>query len=139
MEKQVNSCILNKHHMREKKKIHKFQRRAGFTDKHHLRPGKETIPSNLLEMDAYRHDAWHFFFGHLTLNEIIYLLRCLKRAKKSIFSNMIWVLLLVSVYVTLALLNLIFLTLTRGRLFSFSRVILPSLTFFSLTLVGGNS
>jgi len=88
MKEKENFCILNKHHTREKKKIHKFQKRAGFTDRHHLRPGKETVPSNLLEMDAYRHDAWHFFFDHLTLNEIIYLLRCMKRTKKSIFSNM---------------------------------------------------
>lgn len=88
MNEQEEFCILNIHHKREKRCVHKFQKRAGFTDKHHLRPGKETIPSNLLEMDAYRHDAWHFFFYCLTLNEVIYLLRCLNRRKKSIFSNM---------------------------------------------------
>ncbi|HPI82684.1 MAG TPA: hypothetical protein PK122_05650, partial [Candidatus Paceibacterota bacterium] len=62
---------------REKKSQHRFLKRAGFTDCHHLKPcqrGGQSISSNLLEMDAYRHDAWHLFFNNMTLDEIIIIL-----------------------------------------------------------------
>ena len=81
-----NSCFFNKKPTREKKKVHQFKKRAGFNDKHHLTPeqrGGKKIPSNLLNMDAYRHDAWHLLFGNRTLLEVINLLIRLKRAKKT--------------------------------------------------------
>ncbi len=71
------NCDLNASPKREKKSQHRFLRRAGFRDCHHLKPcqrGGQSISSNLLEMDAYRHDAWHLFFNNMTLDEIIILL-----------------------------------------------------------------
>jgi len=64
---------------REKRKIHRFEKRAGWKDDHHINKpcsrGGETISSNLILMDAYRHDAWHLVFGNQTLREIIDLLK----------------------------------------------------------------
>ena len=71
---------------RESRDRHKFKRRAGFKDKHHLKPksrGGQSISSNLLELDAYRHDAIHLLFGDKTLDEIIELLMRLKHIKES--------------------------------------------------------
>lgn len=70
-------CIYNKPPQRTKRREHQFKERAGFSDWHHLKPcrrGGESISSNLLRMDAYRHDAWHLFFRNMTLDEIINLL-----------------------------------------------------------------
>ena len=69
-----NCCVCNNTLKREKKSQHKFLERAGFSDYHHLKPcqrGGQSISSNLLRMDAYRHDAWHLFFKNMTLDEII--------------------------------------------------------------------
>ena len=66
-------------------KEHRFQKRAGFTDEHHLIPGSrggQTIGSNLLKLDAYRHSAWHLLFGNKTLSEIIALLERLEYRKE---------------------------------------------------------
>lgn len=72
-----NCCVFNDTPKRKKKSQHKFIKRAGFSDYHHLKPcqrGGQSISSNLLRMDAYRHDAWHLFFKNMTLDEIIILL-----------------------------------------------------------------
>lgn len=72
-----NCCVFDDSPKREKKSQHRFLKRAGFTDCHHLKPcqrGGQSISSNLLEMDAYRHDAWHLFFNNMTLDEIIIIL-----------------------------------------------------------------
>ena len=71
---------------RENRKRHQFKKRAGFNDKHHLKPssrGGQTIGSNLIQLDAYRHDSWHLLFGNKTLDEIIELLVRLKHIKES--------------------------------------------------------
>lgn len=70
---------------REKRSKHRFQKRAEFSDQHHLRPssrGGASVDSNLILLDAYRHDAWHLLFKNLTLDEIIELLIRVKRAKE---------------------------------------------------------
>jgi len=59
---------------RAKKKKHEFVRRAGCTDGHHIissTKGGETLSSNLLQIDVYRHDAWHLLFQHKTIDEIV--------------------------------------------------------------------
>jgi len=74
-------CIYNVCSQRKKRKEHQFRERAGFSDYHHLKPchrGGQSISSNLLRMDAYRHDAWHLFFKNMTLGEIIILLSGIK-------------------------------------------------------------
>ena len=56
---------------------HQFKDKAGFTNKHHLKPkskGGKKCPENLLSIDVYRHQAWHLLFGNKTLDEIIDLL-----------------------------------------------------------------
>lgn len=70
-------CIYNEGFQRKKIREHQFKERAGFSDYHHLRPrhgGGQSIASNLLKLDAYRHDAWHLFFKNMTLNETINLI-----------------------------------------------------------------
>jgi hypothetical protein len=70
-------CVFIDSPKREKKSQHRFLKRAGFADYHHLKPcqrGGQSISSNLLKMDAYRHDAWHLFFKNMTIDEIIILL-----------------------------------------------------------------
>ena len=82
----MNRCIRNKTPRREKKSTHKFKKRAGFTDSHHLNPeerGGKKILVNLLRMDAYRHDAWHLLFENLTLEEVRELLLRVKKAKEA--------------------------------------------------------
>jgi len=67
-------------------KEHKFKSKAGFTTEHHLKPrsrGGESIGSNLLLLDAYRHSAWHLLFNNMTLDEVISLLIKLKHIKES--------------------------------------------------------
>lgn len=81
-----NGCNYNKCPKREKHSQHQFKKRAGFKDEHHLKPserGGESILSNLLILDAYRHDAWHLLFHNLTLDEIINLLIRVKVEKES--------------------------------------------------------
>ena len=71
-------------HQREKRCIHQFKKRAGWKDPHHLRPlsrGGDSIQSNIINLDGYRHDAWHLLFGNLTLSEIIGLLARLNNMK----------------------------------------------------------
>lgn len=73
-------------HNRERFREHHFARKAGFCDKHHLRPGSrggQSIGSNLFLLDAYKHSAWHLLFKNLTLEEIILLLQRVKRIKDS--------------------------------------------------------
>lgn len=71
---------------REKRDKHRFQKRASFSDDHHLRPssrGGSDKAHNLILLDAYRHDAWHLLFKNLTLDEIILLLQKLQHIKES--------------------------------------------------------
>jgi len=73
---------------RQKRSEHKFKRRAGWLDTHHLRSQKRGGSSrkyNRIELDAYRHDAWHLLFDHLTLREVIELLERLEQIKESQF------------------------------------------------------
>ena len=65
---------------------HQFKELAGWTDEHHLKPrsaGGQSIDSNMLRIDAYRHDAIHLLMGNKSLDEIILLLQRLQRIKKS--------------------------------------------------------
>lgn len=74
-------CIYNVCLQRKPVKEHQFKERAGFSDYHHLKTrhrGGQSISSNLLRMDAYRHDAWHLFFKHMTVGEVIILLSDIK-------------------------------------------------------------
>lgn len=69
---------------RQKREVHKFKKKAGFLDKHHLRNcsrGGATVKTNLFLLDAYRHDAWHLLFGNKTINEIISLLLRVQQIK----------------------------------------------------------
>jgi hypothetical protein len=71
---------------REKRSVHKFKRRAGWQDIHHMTPkskGGEDISSNRLSLDAYKHDAWHLIFKNLTIREVIELLERIERIKKN--------------------------------------------------------
>jgi len=64
----------------------KTWKRAGDKNRHHLRPrsrGGDSLESNLLVMDIERHNAWHFLFKNLTLNEIIELLERVRAMKSS--------------------------------------------------------
>jgi len=64
----------------------KTWKRAGTTNRHHLRPksrGGDALESNLLVMDIERHNAWHFLFKNLTLDEIIELLERIRAMKRS--------------------------------------------------------
>lgn len=64
----------------------KTWKRAGKTNRHHLRPrsrGGDSLESNLLVMDIERHNAWHFLFSNLTLDETIELLERLRSMKRS--------------------------------------------------------
>jgi len=52
---------------------------------HHLRPrsrGGDFSVKNLLLMDIERHKYWHIIFGNRTLEEVIILLKRIKRAKE---------------------------------------------------------
>lgn len=73
---------------RQKRCEHQFKKKAGFIDSHHLKPGGSTIPSNLIALDVYRHDAWHLLFGNKSLNEIILLLNEVQKRKEAI--SFIW-------------------------------------------------
>ena len=71
---------------REKFKSHHFDRKAGYKDEHHLKPrsrGGNNLGSNLIELDAYKHSAWHLLFKNLTIDEIVALLLRLKSIKES--------------------------------------------------------
>lgn len=60
--------------------------RSGKMTHHHLRPsskGGEGISSNLFILDGRKHEAWHFLFNNLTLDEIIELLQRVKLIKDS--------------------------------------------------------
>lgn len=66
---------------RKKFNAHQFTGKAGCTDEHHLisrSKGGESLGSNLLRIDVYRHDAWHLLFGNKTINEIVNLLKDFK-------------------------------------------------------------
>ena len=81
---------MEKTHMREKKDVHKFERRAGWNDDHHIdipsSRGGEKIDSNILLMDVYRHDAWHLLFSNKTLKEIINTFQVIKSVKEFLHS-----------------------------------------------------
>jgi len=79
-QKTVEGCFFSHKKEREKTSIHKFAKRAGFMDSHHLKPGRDTINSNLLKMDLYRHDAWHLFFGRTMFDYVIELLEQIEKS-----------------------------------------------------------
>lgn len=65
--------------------MEKAWQRTGVTNHHHLRPrsrGGDSLDSNLLLIDTGKHDAWHFIFGNLTLDEIIKILIMLRMVKE---------------------------------------------------------
>ena len=73
---------------RKKWSDHKFKHRAGWSDKHHLRPksrGGSDRRYNKITLDAYRHDAYHLLFGNLSLDEVIELLTRLRDKKANQF------------------------------------------------------
>jgi hypothetical protein len=70
---------------REKREVHQFKHKAGWNDKHHIKAkvrNGNSHPFNVLQIDAYKHDALHLLFGHKTLDEIIEFLTRLKNAKE---------------------------------------------------------
>lgn len=75
----------------EKEDIHQYKNRAGWSDSHHIRKpcsrGGETIDSNLLQLDRYRHTALHLFFKEKCLGEIIILLISFKNNKKEFLKS----------------------------------------------------
>jgi hypothetical protein len=67
-----NGCL------RKKRKDHNFSKRAGSCDHHHDKPssrGGESLDSNKILMDLYRHDAYHLLFKNRTINEIVFVLK----------------------------------------------------------------
>ena len=64
--------------------------RSGIFDSHHLtaksRGGKRN-PQNIILFDMSRHNAWHFLFGNMTLDEIIATLKKLKHYQSQKTSN----------------------------------------------------
>ena len=60
--------------------------RSGKYDSHHLtaksRGGKRN-PQNIILFDTARHNAWHFLFGNMTLDEVIATLKRLRYYQKS--------------------------------------------------------
>jgi len=73
----TKACTKN----RGKRTEHGFATKKKACDHHHLIPrskGGESIDSNLLKIDIYRHDAFHLLFKDRTIVEII-----------SIFKNII--------------------------------------------------
>lgn len=84
-DKQLNKEVAMKR-KRQHQSEHQFKHRAGWTDEHHLKNrknGGQSIKSNLIRLDAYRHDAIHLLFGDKSLREIIELLERLERIKNS--------------------------------------------------------
>ena len=76
----------NVHYEREKRSVHKFKKKAGWKDTHHLTPrwqGGEDIESNRLSIDAYKHDAWHLIFKNRSLREVIEFLERLEKMKEN--------------------------------------------------------
>lgn len=70
----------------DKRQVHKYSKRAGFNTDHHLRPssrGGDSREPNIIQLDAYRHSAWHLLFSNLTIDEVIMLLKRLKQIKES--------------------------------------------------------
>lgn len=70
---------------RKKVNVHQFMEKAGCTDEHHLisrSKGGESLSSNLLRIDVYKHDAWHLLFGNKTIDEIVKLLKKFKDYKE---------------------------------------------------------
>lgn len=75
---------MKKRHEARPFSVHRFQKRSGFFNDHHLKPrsrGGQDIGSNLFGLDEYRHSAWHLLFKNLTLDEIIALLIRVKQIK----------------------------------------------------------
>ncbi len=61
--------------------------KRGKKNRHHLKPksrGGQNIPSNILNIEMKRHNAWHILWGNRTLDEVIALLQRLKQIKESI-------------------------------------------------------
>jgi len=57
-----------------------------YLNRHHLTPrsrGGSSLESNLLWIDIERHRAWHAVFGNMTLDEVISLLKRVRRAKEA--------------------------------------------------------
>jgi hypothetical protein len=81
---------MNQRRLREKREIHEFKKRAGWTDDHHLElprsEGGDKTASNILVMDAYRHDAWHLLFYNNTLSEVIRQFMFVKSIKEFLYS-----------------------------------------------------
>lgn len=67
---------------------HKFQYRSTRTNLHHIKPhcqgGKDNI-QNLLTIEIYRHQAFHYIFGLRTLKESAELLLKVKSFGRSIY------------------------------------------------------
>ncbi|MEI6529699.1 MAG: hypothetical protein WCN88_04905 [Candidatus Falkowbacteria bacterium] len=79
----VTKKVLKKR-SREKWEVHQFKKKARFCDYHHLtskKKGGKTVLENMFRLNAYKHDAWHLLFKHLTLREIIELLERVEQIK----------------------------------------------------------
>ena len=75
---------------------HKFKHKAGFTNTHHLKAltdGGQTVSSNLIRLDAYRHCAIHYLFSNKSLSSIIDLIENDLPYRKLEYSSNAWKLL----------------------------------------------
>ncbi|RLA70037.1 MAG: hypothetical protein DRG30_09610 [Epsilonproteobacteria bacterium] len=75
---------MSKKHRRKLRKIkRKYRDRRGL-NRHHLTPksvGGSNAVQNLLRIYIYKHQEWHRIFKLLTLEQVIELLKRVKRAK----------------------------------------------------------
>lgn len=65
--------------------VHQFKIRSKECNEHHLTPssrGGQSITSNLLRLERYRHLAWHYLFSNMTLDEIIVWLSSIDSKKR---------------------------------------------------------
>ena len=78
---------MNKEEKRKERREGKRWCRSYKYNEHHLLRAKSlggsSDPENLVTLDVSRHDAYHFLFGNLTLDEVIEMLIRLKRYQKS--------------------------------------------------------
>ena len=75
---------------------HQFKHKAGFTNTHHLKnlvEGGQSVSSNLIKLDAYRHCAIHYLFSNKSIQEIIKIIECDLPMRNPEYSRNAWKLL----------------------------------------------
>lgn len=76
-----------KHARRENRREDRKWERAYKYNEHHVilakSLGGSREPYNLITLDVAHHEAWHFLFGNLTLDEIIELLERIRNCQQN--------------------------------------------------------